>query len=163
MATTRNHKIRTIAQIETAMAKHQINFSQIIQAVIILIGANYASPVQDDAVIQKAKRNSDQINKAIVMKSRASGQIAYLASPVTGGGIFIQRFQQLFVFAFITGYKSPQEMARFVWGILASQAQKLLRDGKAIESDDENITELKKQAEAFAEKQLPILKALQIA
>lgn len=38
-----------------------------------------------------------------------------------------------------------------------------MKDGKTLETAEENLAELKVQAEAFAAKQLPLLKALQIA
>jgi hypothetical protein len=44
--------------------------------------------------------------------------------------------------------------------ILASQGQRLLKDGKPIESLEDNLAELNRMAALFTEKQLPILKAL---
>ncbi len=50
-----------------------------------------------------------------------------------------------------------------VWQILVSQGQKIVKEGKMLESPEENIAGLTAQAQSFADKQLPILKALQIA
>ncbi|MDP3516080.1 MAG: class I SAM-dependent methyltransferase [Pseudohongiella sp.] len=158
-----DHKIRTLAQIEAHAAKHQISFGQVIQAVMILIGANHLSPVQEDTVIHKAKKHSDLINQTLMNKARSSGDISYLASPVTGGGVFATRFNQLFLLAIGAGRKQPEDWAKFVWEILLIQGQKLIRDNKAIESAEENISELTSQAKVFGEIQLPVLKALQIA
>jgi SAM-dependent methyltransferase len=158
-----DHKIRTLAQIEAHAAKHQISFGQVIQAVMILIGANHLSPVQDDTVIHKAKKHADLINQTLMNKARSSGEISYLASPVTGGGVFATRFNQLFLLAISAGRKQPEDWAKFVWEILLIQGQKLIRDNKAIESAEENISELTSQAKVFGEIQLPVLKALQIA
>jgi hypothetical protein len=47
-----------------------------------------------------------------------------------------------------------------VWGILQAQGQKLVKEGKTLETDEENLTELNDQARVFAEKQVPVLKAL---
>ena len=157
-----DHKVRTLGQIESHGTKHQINFGQVIQAVMILIGANHLSPVQEDHVIGKAKKHADMINHTIMTKARSGGDISYLASPVTGGGVVASRFNQLFLLAIHNGRKQPSDWAKFVWDLLLIQGQKLVRDNKAIESDAENIAELTKQAEAFAEKQLPIFKSLQV-
>jgi len=86
-----------------------------------------------------------------------------LASPVSGGGYPVNRFQQLFLLALAQGKKQPAEWAQFAWSILAAQGQKLVKEGKAVESAEDNLAELTPQATTFAEKQLPILKALQIA
>lgn len=158
-----DHKIRTLAQIEAHAAKYQTSFGQVIQAVMILIGANHLSPVQDDTVIHKAKKHSDLINQTLMNKARSSGDISYLASPVTGGGVFATRFNQLFLLAISAGRKQPEDWAKFVWEILLIQGQKLIRENKAIESEEENISELTSQAKVFGEMQLPVLKALQIA
>jgi hypothetical protein len=47
--------------------------------------------------------------------------------------------------------------------ILAAQGEKIVKDGKPLETAEEQLAELVNQANEFYEKQLPILKALQIA
>ena len=75
----------------------------------------------------------------------------------------VGRFQQLFLLARSQGRKYPADWAQFVYQALASQGQKIVKEGKTLESDDENIAELTGQAQSFSDKQLPILKALGIA
>jgi hypothetical protein len=48
--------------------------------------------------------------------------ITFLASPVTGGGVVVGRFHQLFVLAMQQGKKKPEDWAAFVSQILTSQA-----------------------------------------
>lgn len=60
------------------------------------------------------------------------------------------------------GKKQPTDWAQQAWQVLAGQGQKLVKEGKALESSEENLAELTSQAQAFAEKQLPILEALQV-
>ena len=82
---------------------------------------------------------------------------------MTGGGVTVSRFRQLFLLAIAQGKKQPTEWARLMWQILLSQGQKIIKEGKTLESSEENIAELTEQAQSFADKQLPILKALQVA
>ncbi len=89
--------------------------------------------------------------------------MGYLASPVTGGGVAVNRFQQLFLLAMRQGRKLPAEWAALVSELLAVQGQKIVKEGRTIESADETIAELSAQAQAFSDAQLPILKALGIA
>ena len=96
-------------------------------------------------------------------KARGSNDVSYLASPVTGGGIVVGRFVQLFLLSMSQGKKKPEEWAQFVWQVLSAQGQKLIKDGKMIEADADNLAELTEQAKVFAQKQLPIFKALAIA
>jgi hypothetical protein len=60
------------------------------------------------------------------------------------------------------GKKLPAEWAQFVWQVLMAQGQKIVKEGKTLETPEENLAELNLQASAFATKQLPIFKALQI-
>ena len=119
--------------------------------------------VQDDAAITKVKKRTDKLNAHLLQKARSSGDITYLASPVTGGGVTVSRFPQLFLLAIHQGKKHPTEWAQFAWQLLTAQGQRILKDGKTLDAAEDNLAELTSQAEAFAQKQLPILKALQIA
>ena len=62
----------------------------------------------------------------------------------------------------VQGKKNPQEWAQSAWAALSLTNQKLVKDGKAIESDQDNLKELVLRAEAFESKRLPILKALKV-
>lgn len=82
---------------------------------------------------------------------------------MTGGGVSLGRISQLFLLAVSQGKKQPSDWAQMVWQILASQGQKIIKEGKTLETVEENIAELTAQASTFADKQLAILKAMQIA
>ncbi|MBK5967527.1 MULTISPECIES: hypothetical protein [Thiorhodovibrio] len=56
----------------------------------------------------------------------------------------------------------PSDWAEATWQPLKSQGQRLLKEGKPMESEEDNRAELRHQAEAFPAKQLPILKVLQV-
>jgi len=91
--------------------------------------------------------------------------IRFLASPVTGGGggIVVNRFQQLFLLSYETGKKNPGEWALYTLKILESQGERIMKEGKRLETHDENMEELKSLANDFAKKELPVLKALHIS
>ena len=158
-----DHKVKSFAQIEQGVKDKGITFAQVIQAAMVLTGAGHLALVQDDQIISKAKKQTDKLNAHLCQKARGSNDIGYLASPVTGGGFNVSRFQQLFLLCMVQGKKQPVEWAQFAWQTLAAQGQKLLKEGKTLETGEENLAELTSQAQGFAEKQLPILKALQIA
>ncbi len=157
-----DHQPRTLAQIEQGVKDKRIAFAQLQQAVMVLIGAGSLYAVQEDALIAKARNHTDKINAYLVDKSRGSNDIGYLASPVTGGGLTVPRFHQLFLLSITQGRKLPAEWAQYVWSLLAMQGKKLLKDGKALDTAEENLAELMKQAQDFSDKQLPIMKALGI-
>lgn len=158
-----DHKAKTLGQLEQALQDQGVSFAQLTQASMILAGAGTLAAVQDEGTISKARKHTDKINTHLMNKARGSNDISYLASPVTGGGITVNRFQQLFLLAMGQGKKQPAEWAALTWQILIAQGQKLVKEGKTLETPVENIAELTEQAQTFAEKQLPILRALQIA
>ena len=157
-----DHKIRTVLQIEQALKDKGINFANLMQSVLLLSGVGHMTAVQDDQVIVKVKKVSDKLNLHLMDKARGSAELTYLASPVTGGGVTANRFLQLFMLALGNGKKLPSEWAQYTWLILAAQGQKIVKEGKTLETAEENLAELTTQAHDFATKQLPIMKALQV-
>jgi SAM-dependent methyltransferase len=158
-----DHKVRTLGQIEQATKDQGLVFAQVTQAVMVLAGAGHLALVQEDAAIPKAKKQTDKLNAYLCQKARGGNDISYLASPVSGGGFAVNRFQQLFLLSLAQGKKQPAEWAQYVWQTIAAQGQKLVKEGKKLDTAEENLAELTAQATAFAEKQLPVLQALQIA
>lgn len=156
------HEPKTIAHVESIVKEKGISFAQVTQAILILSGADALAAVQDDETIAKVKVCSDKLNAYIIDKARGGSELRHLASPVTGGGYRVHRFQQLFLFAMSQGKKQPDEWAQLAWQILEAQNQKIVQEGKVLESGEENLAELIQQAITFAEKQVPILRALQI-
>ncbi len=157
-----DHKPRSLGEIESKL-RTTLTFPQIIQASLVLSGIGHLQPVQSDALIMKSKSSVDKANRYLIEKAKGSNEIVYLASPVTGGGIAVNRFQQLFLLAIQNGQKRATDWAEFAWTLLREQGQRLIKDGKAIETHEENLRELTAQAHEFERKVLPILKALSIS
>ncbi|QGU33514.1 class I SAM-dependent methyltransferase [Thermochromatium tepidum] len=162
-----DHKPKTLGQLETALqasaSGQAITFGQLLQAVLVLMGNGALAPAQDEAHSAKAKKVTERLNAHLMLKSRGSSDIGYLASPVTAGGVGAPRFHQLFVLAKQQGHKTPPDWANFVWQLLAAQGQRLIKEGQALQTPEENLAELSTQAQTFAEKHLPLWKALQVA
>lgn len=156
-----DHQPKTLGESEQVL-RGKINFAQILQAVMVLAGTGNLLAVQGERVNVQAKAACDRLNAHIINKAVGSADLNYLASPVSGGGFVVGRFQQLFLLARAQG-KPVTEWADFVWQIVCGQGQKLIKEGKTLETVEENLAELNMQAQEFVEKQLPILQALHIA
>jgi SAM-dependent methyltransferase len=157
-----DHKAYTFGQIEQKVQDNNISFAQLNETILLLASTGVIASVQDDHVINKAKKTTEKLNFHIMNHARGSTDIAYLSSPVTGGGVMVNRFTQLFLLATHLGKKKPVDWAEFVWEILVAQGQKIVKNGEPLNTKEENIDELLIQANTFAEKQLPIFKALQL-
>jgi len=159
-----DNKPRTIGEIERALPSGLITFPILQEAVMLLTGSGDFSPVQDDGAIKDARIKTRSLNANILERAPASAaHTEYLASPVTGGGISVNRIVQLFLLARMQGKKTSKEWAQFTWQILQVQGQRLLKDGAPLQSPEENIAEIERQASEFERLRLPILVALQIA
>ena len=158
-----DHKPKTLGQIEAGLRDKGITLAQIIQAAIILCGGRQIALAQEDNVISRVRKQSDRLNMHLCLKARGSSDISYLASPVIGGAIPINRFEQLFLLSINQGRKSPADLAQYVWQMIAMQGQTLMKNGQSLDGPEANIAELTSQAEQFLTKRLPVLKSLQIA
>ena len=87
----------------------------------------------------------------------------YLVSPVTSTAIPVARFEQLFLEGSSQGLATADELAEFVWAILEQQGQRLIREGKTVDSAEDNLKELALLADKFLAKKLPILQKLGVS
>jgi hypothetical protein len=158
-----DHQPKTLGQIEQLVKQKGVLFPHIREAVLILMGEGRVAVVQDGAVIAQATERTRKMNAFLCRRARGSNDVGHLASPVTGGGVQVGRFQQLFLLARSEGKQQPAEWVQFAWQVLAAQGQTIIKDGKKLETPEENLAELNLRAQIFAEKQLPVLVALGIA
>ena len=93
-------------------------------------------------------------------KSHSQADIGFLASPLTGSGVQVSRFEQLFLLAIAEGASAPADWAATAWAVLSQQGQRIIKDGVTLESADQNLAELNAQAVVFKDTKLPILRAV---
>lgn len=139
------------------------NVNSFTQALCVLMAAGLAAPVQRKQDALKAKPYCDKLNAFIENQAVASGQLSFLASPVTGGGIALARFDLLLLLACRHGAKTPEAMATYVRAYLNSVEHKIVKEGKTIDSQDETLAYLQELAVSFSGVRLPTLKNLLIA
>jgi hypothetical protein len=158
-----DHVPKTLSEIEQALAGKGVAFDLIDEALIILIGTGHVAPAQATDVAAVARKRTDRLNAYLLDAARSRIEIAHLASPVTAGGVGLSRFQQLFLSARGQGHRAPPDWAQFVWQLLELQGERIIKDGSLLETSEQNLAELTMQATVFADRHLPILKALQVA
>ena len=152
---------KTLSQLAANPKLSSIPPPQLVQALLVLTGGGQVHPAQEPS--RQARARCAAMNRYVCERARSSSDISFLASPVCGGGIVVLQFYQLFLLAAQHGKRSPSDQAAFVWNIFASQGRRIIKDGKPVESPEENLQELSKQATEFADKRLPVLKALGVA
>lgn len=152
---------KTLRQLSVTLPA--VAYTSLQQAIGILVGMGAVEPCQSEAAEQQVHARCAALNKYLCEQSQFGNQIEILASPVTGGGIAVGRFPQLFLLAIKQGQKKPSDWAQHAWHMLAAQGQKLIKDGLTLSTAEENLAELTRQASEFSEKNLMVLKALRIA
>jgi len=152
----------TLRQLGEAPGVSSMDAPRVLQALTILVGGGSLQPSPNLGTKADAarKRSIDQFNRAIMELARHSNDYAFLASPVTCGGVQVDRFDQLFLLAKLN---NQTEAVNFVWQILLSQNQRMIRDGKLLQTAEENIADLTERFTTYTTKRLPILKQLGIA
>jgi len=158
-----DRRVRTIGEVEEAVRGHKIQLGQVVEALLVLSGQGSVTTAQDESITAKVRASCDRLNAHIMNAARGGGEVGYLASPVAGGAVGVARFRQLFLLAIKAGRQTPQEWAQFTWDILSVQNQKLIKEGRTLESAEETLAELVSEARSFETQQLDALKALQIA
>ena len=156
-----DHRVIAIGDLEKKLGA-QVTFAQLLQALMILIGLGHIQPVSANEKIDSVNKTSSRLNNHLFSSSLSSGDVSFLASPVTGGGFSLSRFQQIFLYSKNQGKEKPEEWAKYAWEMLSAQGQKLIKDGRTLETLEDNIEELITRAKEFQEKYIPILKKLQI-
>lgn len=151
---------KTLRQLSAALPL--MTYDALEQAVNVLVGMGAAAPCQSEAAEKQVQARCSTLNLQLCKRALFNNQIQTLASPVTGGGVPVSRFQQMFLISIKQGKKQPAEWAQLAWDIIGDQGEGIIKDDKALTTAAENIAELNQQAEAFAEKSLIILKVLKI-
>jgi len=152
---------KTLAKLCSYPAFQSQPIGLVLQSVLVLAGVGHLSPAQQPS--QKTRQYCRALNKYLCERARSSADILFLASPVLGGAIPVDQLQQTFLLAVNHNKTKANEQAAFVWNLMAQASQRLMKDGKPIEAAEENLAELERRSEIFRTKQLPILKALEIA
>lgn len=149
--------IRQILKRDKAIAN--IGWQRLQQAITILVGAGHLQPcLPDTASEARRKKSTRAFNSAVMERARYSAELQYLAAPVTGGALPVDRIQQLFIMAL---GKKGEDPVSFVWKTLKEQNQRLVHNGKALQSDEDNIAEIRSRYAVF-EKRIPVLKSVGI-
>ncbi len=134
--------------------------NEVVEVLMVLVGAGHASPAQTvtDGIAERCRT----LNRHICRRALVSTDLNVLASPVTGGGIFVPHPHQLFILALEQGKTDAASLGSFVWEFLDSVGERLVRDGQRVESPEENLKELTITAQKFLTGARPLLTALQV-
>ena len=125
-----------------------------------MVRAETIAPCQPEETVAIAKPCCDRLNRYICKTALIEEKVNYLASPLTGCGVAVNRIQLMFLHLLWNGFdkkKIPEEVQR----ILASQGQALLKDGKPLNTTD-GLKDLRQTYKKFESELRPLLQVLRI-
>jgi len=160
-----DHQPKTMGQIEQLLIGKGVELSQIIDLAMMFSNIGAIAPVQEDPEIQAARPRTDRLNDFLCRKALKGADIRVLASPVTGTG-FIEsggRIALFFLYGVARGARQPAVLGAQALQTFRALGIGIFKEGKLVESTEESLSILTTQASFFIEKQLPVLKAMQIA
>ena len=161
-----DHVPKTLGEIEQHFSSIQVNdsdveFAQIAQAIMILIGSGQMQLARrSDDAIATSQPTTERLNLFLANRARSNADISFVASSVTGGGIFVDRIDQMFLACLRDDQLSSRQLAEQIWSVLEAQGQKLIKDGAPIEDPEENVQQLEERADSFQIDRLPIYRTL---
>jgi SAM-dependent methyltransferase len=136
----------------------QIQLNNLYQALIVLTGLGYIHPAVDDKTCTQRQKSTNGFNRVVQEKAFISEEMNYLASPLIGTGVAVSPLEQMLLVA-----KSKNEdPVKFIWEKFSSQGKRFVKEGKVLETPEENIAHLESAALEFYTNRFPTLQKLGI-
>jgi SAM-dependent methyltransferase len=154
---------RAMGAIVDELAGKGLAAGAVAEALMLLCGTGAVAPAQDDATARQLRPRTTALNTELCRRARSNGEVGSLASPLTGGGFAVPRFSQIFLLGLQGGAKAAADMATYAWQVLEGQAQRITVEGVLLETAEQNLAELERRAKIFVDKELPLLRSIQIA
>lgn len=125
-------------------------------ALAALQALSLVTPGLPAAGLAGRRESCSRLNALLLEEALRADRMTALACPVTGGAVETSRIELLFLAALDRG----AEPAAFAWKVLEAAGQRVLRDGRPLDTPARNRAELTNQWESFARRRLPVLRHL---
>lgn len=142
---------KSFRELEDIFKENGINLAQILEVMLVLTAMGSVAAAQPVESVQHGARGVQSLNSHLMQKARSSGEIAFLASAVTGGGVPVDRFSQMFLLGRQQGCKTNKELGEFAWDSLSAMGQSIIKDGATLKGERDNLDELIQRADKFKE------------
>lgn len=151
-----DQKPKTIGDVEQALKPRNVNFVQAMRMIMVMNDQNHLFVVQDAERTDAARVHTDGLNRLLLEKMESNPMIAYMASPLLGGGIPIAQITRWFLMAHAAGHHTAEALVNAAWERLVQRKVKIKSKGKTLNTKEENIKHLEGLAKIFIEKQVPV-------
>lgn len=145
----------TIGEVAADVEAGGLNLMQVIEAIVVLIGAGAVAPARETT--PEARAATARLNSAILNRVVGDPSLTKLISPTTGLFQDMDLVVCLMVKAWRGGVRTVEGLVEASWDDLSVDNRRLVRDGQTLNSREENLNELHRKAEQFYSGMAPIL------
>jgi SAM-dependent methyltransferase len=153
---------QSLAELAALPALKGQSASNLAQVAALLTGSGQASTYFTNGKV--AADSAHKMNRALAAQARYGDEYQALASPLLGSGISANFIERL---AYLVLSQNPREqdasaVTRQMWQIMAAQGRRMAKEGKALESEEENLAELGLQVNTILTTKVPLWRQLKV-
>jgi hypothetical protein len=100
----------TLREAVERLPQVNVNWTSITDVLKLLVGRADLQPALPAAGDSKRAVSTNGFNRAVLARAMENVELGYLASPVNGGGVRVDRLSQLYLLAKLRGVADPTEM-----------------------------------------------------
>ena len=148
--------------IRAIAAETGVDPTRLLQAFALLTASGQAHPAASGREAGPAQR----LNRAVARRSLLGEPYRYLAAPGIANGLNAGDVDITALDALRgaetgqTGAMTPEALAQAIWARFAPVNRRLVKDGRPLESEAENLAELRERAQGVLDQQRPVWAAL---
>ena len=110
-----------LSDVQAAHGRAGISTQSYLSSILLLAGLGIARLAREPSVVARTAARCASLNRYLTREAAKTGDFGYLASPVTGGGIKVDRLNQLFAGSCLEGCDHPEGWAMFADAALAAR------------------------------------------
>ncbi|MGZ5266795.1 MAG: class I SAM-dependent methyltransferase [Caldimonas sp.] len=147
-----------IAELSALPSLARVPPEQLAQTLALLVESGQLHPMRESAAGRAA---SLALNELLLDEARGDQSVRFLAAPALGSGVHVAHAEQLVLLAVRElGSDSLAAVRDAVWAQLKGQNRRLLKEGRPLESDADNLAEMERRVGQFLTHRLPLLRRL---
>ncbi|MCT8605135.1 methyltransferase regulatory domain-containing protein, partial [Glaesserella parasuis] len=155
-----DYKIHSLESLCEAL-KGDMPPNALFRIIALLVARKEVVITQSAETIEAATNSCQKFNRAILDNPFAFNNVNYLASPVSGGGIYYSNIELLFLSAYVQ--KIPEKQwEKYVRTILTAHNQLLRKDDNILSSEEEILGEISRLKKEFLDDRFEITKSLKV-
>jgi hypothetical protein len=147
----------TVGELLATKEAASLNRRQVWDVLLVLTSAGFVAPTSQSITPDADEAAAAALNGQLLERAEASAGVGFLASARLGSAVPVSRMDQLFIRALKLGEK---DVPAYVFGVLAAQNQRIMHEGKPIQSEEQNLKEIKRMLGEFTKERAEYLKRL---